>query len=155
MTEENIDSTAMALEFYESTRALILAVRSLQTQVKGPLTSSQLAVISPLQNGHAMSIGDLASTAGVTQPNVSRMIPALEARGLLQRATNAGVTSITITQQGREEVEETRRQLLNLHQLAIAKFSQQRQLRIMEALNELSQAIIDSSENPNATNNQP
>lgn len=153
MTKEDIDPAAMALEFYESTRTLILAVRSLQTQLKGALTSSQLAIISPLQNGPAMSIGALASAAGVTQPNVSRMIPTLEARGLLQRTTNAGATSITITQQGSEKVEEARRQLLDLHQKAIANFSQQRQLRIMEALNELSQAIIHSTENSSTTNN--
>jgi len=69
------------------------------------LTLSQYALLEPLTERHAARVQELAADAGIAAPTATRILDALERRGIVQRARSSedrrGVT-VTLTQAGRE-----------------------------------------------------
>jgi len=69
------------------------------------LTLSQYALLAPLTERHAARVRELAADAGITAPTATRILDALERRGIVRRTRSSedrrGVT-VTLTQAGRE-----------------------------------------------------
>jgi DNA-binding MarR family transcriptional regulator len=71
------------------------------------LTLSQYALLSPLTDRTAARVRELAADAGITAPTATRILDALERRGLVRRERSRedrrGVT-VTLTDAGRESL---------------------------------------------------
>jgi len=101
-------ATGGADEFLEAFEVLTQAIRRARGAVpqdRDLLTFSQLALLTPLSGGHGSRVSDLAVDAGISPSTATRILDALERRGIVQRARSAedrrGVT-ITLTGLGRD-----------------------------------------------------
>jgi DNA-binding MarR family transcriptional regulator len=69
------------------------------------LTLSQFALLEVLSTREQARVADLAAEAGVTPPTVTRILDALERRGVIRReraAADRRAVSVTLTDSGRE-----------------------------------------------------
>jgi DNA-binding MarR family transcriptional regulator len=76
------------------------------------LSDTQLAALATLEKHTAMTPGELAEHEKVQPPSMTRVIAALEGRGLMRRMphpTDRRQVVLTITDQGREVVRQVRR----------------------------------------------
>jgi DNA-binding MarR family transcriptional regulator len=76
------------------------------------LSDTQLAALAALERHTAMTPGELAEHEKVQPPSMTRVIAALQDRGLVTRAphpTDGRQVRLTVTDQGRELVQQTRR----------------------------------------------
>jgi DNA-binding MarR family transcriptional regulator len=71
----------------------------------GDLTLSQYALLAPLINRSGARVRELATDAGITAPTATRILDALERRGIVRRTRSAedrrGVT-VTLTDDGQQ-----------------------------------------------------
>jgi DNA-binding MarR family transcriptional regulator len=86
-----------------------------ERQTKGlepDLSDTQLAALAALERHSAMTPGELADHEKVQPPSMTRVITALEERGLVMRAPHASdrrQVVLTVTERGREVVQQSRR----------------------------------------------
>ena len=76
------------------------------------LSDTQLAALAALERHTAMTPGELAEHEKVQPPSMTRVIAALQERGLVTRAphpTDGRQVKLTVTVQGRELVQQSRR----------------------------------------------
>jgi DNA-binding MarR family transcriptional regulator len=76
------------------------------------LSDTQLAALAALERHTAMTPGELAEHEKVQPPSMTRVIAALQERGLVTRAphpTDGRQVKLTVTEQGRELVQQSRR----------------------------------------------
>jgi DNA-binding MarR family transcriptional regulator len=76
------------------------------------LSDTQLAALAALERHDAMTPGELAEYEKVQPPSMTRVIAALLERGLVTRAphpTDGRQVRLTVTDQGRELVQQSRR----------------------------------------------
>jgi DNA-binding MarR family transcriptional regulator len=76
------------------------------------LSDTQLAALAALERHTAMSPGELAEHEKVQPPSMTRVIAALEERGLVTRqahATDRRQVVLTVTDHGRSVVQQSRR----------------------------------------------
>lgn len=76
------------------------------------LSDTQLAALAALERHSAMTPGELADHEKVQPPSMTRVITALEERGLVMRAphaTDRRQVVLTVTEYGREVVQQSRR----------------------------------------------
>jgi DNA-binding MarR family transcriptional regulator len=76
------------------------------------LSDTQLAALAALERHTAMTPGELAEHEKVQPPSMTRVIAALQERGLVTRAphpTDGRQVKLTVTAQGRELVQQSRR----------------------------------------------
>jgi DNA-binding MarR family transcriptional regulator len=76
------------------------------------LSDTQLAALGALESHGVMTPGELAEHEKVQPPSMTRVIAALEERGLVVRAPHASdrrQVVLTVTDQGREVVRQSRR----------------------------------------------
>ena len=76
------------------------------------LSDTQLAALAALERHTAMSPGELAEHEKVQPPSMTRVITALEERGLVTRqahATDRRQVVLTVTDHGRSVVQQSRR----------------------------------------------
>jgi DNA-binding MarR family transcriptional regulator len=76
------------------------------------LSDTQLAALAALERHDAMTPGELAEHEKVQPPSMTRVIAALLERGLVTRAphpTDGRQVRLTVTDQGRELVQQSRR----------------------------------------------
>jgi DNA-binding MarR family transcriptional regulator len=76
------------------------------------LSDTQLAALAALERHAAMTPGELAEHEKVQPPSMTRVIAALQERGLVTRAphpTDGRQVKLTVTEQGRELVQQSRR----------------------------------------------
>ncbi|HEX3487929.1 MAG TPA: MarR family transcriptional regulator [Streptosporangiaceae bacterium] len=76
------------------------------------LSDTQLAALAALERHTAMTPGELAEHEKVQPPSMTRVIAALQERGLVTRAphpTDGRQVKLTATDQGRELVQQSRR----------------------------------------------
>jgi DNA-binding MarR family transcriptional regulator len=76
------------------------------------LSDTQLAALAALERHTAMTPGELAEHEKVQPPSMTRVIAALQVRGLVTRAphpTDGRQVKLTVTEQGRELVQQSRR----------------------------------------------
>jgi DNA-binding MarR family transcriptional regulator len=101
-------TTGGADEFLGAFEVLTQAIRRARGAVpqdRDLLTISQLALLTPLSGGHPSRVSDLAGEAGISPSTATRILDALERRGIVDRARSPedrrGVT-ITLTGLGRD-----------------------------------------------------
>jgi DNA-binding MarR family transcriptional regulator len=76
------------------------------------LSDTQLATLAALEKHNAMTPGELAEREKVQPPSITRVIAALEERGLIQRMqhpTDRRQVVLTVTDQGRDVVRKVRK----------------------------------------------
>ena len=92
--------------------AVMRLARRLRQQAPEGVTPSQLAVLSTLDRGGAMSLGRLAAAERVTPPSLTRIVDALEERGLIERRADEDDrrrSSVGLTRAGNRFVQQSRK----------------------------------------------
>jgi DNA-binding MarR family transcriptional regulator len=103
---------ASALRISVSRLARRLRAERLARGVGLELSDTQLAALAALERHEAMTPGELAEHEKVQPPSMTRVIAALEERGLVTRAphpTDRRQVMLTATDQGKELVRQSRR----------------------------------------------
>src|SRR5580693_7943837 len=103
---------ASALRISVSRLARRLRAERLTKGLEPGLSDTQLAALAALERHTAMTPGELAEHEKVQPPSMTRVIAALQERGLVTRAphpTDGRQVKLTVTQQGRELVQQSRR----------------------------------------------
>jgi DNA-binding MarR family transcriptional regulator len=103
---------ASALRISVSRLARRLRAERLARGVGLELSDTQLAALAALERHEAMTPGELAEHEKVQPPSMTRVIAALEERGLVMRAphpTDRRQVMLTATDQGNELVHQSRR----------------------------------------------
>jgi DNA-binding MarR family transcriptional regulator len=83
--------------------ALLRVVRQIRARYTGDVTPSQIAVLTSLFRHGPSSIGQIAEYEQVQPPSASRIVSALEERGLVTRSAghpDRRCTTITLSPQG-------------------------------------------------------
>ncbi|HYK27759.1 MAG TPA: MarR family transcriptional regulator [Streptosporangiaceae bacterium] len=102
---------ATALRISVSRLARRLRAERLTKGLEPGLSETQLAALAALERHSAMTPGELADHEKVQPPSMTRVIAALEERGLVMRAphaTDRRQVVLTVTEQGRAVVQELR-----------------------------------------------
>ncbi len=103
---------ATALRISVSRLARRLRAERLAKGLEPGLSDTQLAALAALERHTAMSPGELADHEKVQPPSMTRVITALEERGLVTReahATDRRQVVLTVTDHGRTVVQQSRR----------------------------------------------
>jgi DNA-binding MarR family transcriptional regulator len=103
---------ATALRISVSRLARRMRAERLASGLEPGLADTQLAALAALESHGVMTPGELAEHEKVQPPSMTRVIAALEERGLVIRAPHASdrrQVVLTVTDQGREVVRQSRR----------------------------------------------
>jgi DNA-binding MarR family transcriptional regulator len=103
---------ATALRISVSRLARRLRAERMAKGLEPGLSDTQLAALSALERHGAMTPGELADHEKVQPPSMTRVITALEERGLVMRAphpTDRRQVVLTATEQGNAVVQQSRR----------------------------------------------
>ena len=103
---------AAALRISVSRLARRLRAERLAKGLEPGLSDTQLAALAALERHTAMTPGELAEHEKVQPPSMTRVITALEERGLVTRqahATDRRQVVLTVTEHGRVVVQQARR----------------------------------------------
>jgi DNA-binding MarR family transcriptional regulator len=103
---------ATALRISVSRLARRLRAERLAKGLEPGLSDTQLAALASLERHSAMTPGELADHEKVQPPSMTRVIAALEELGLVMRAphaTDRRQVVLTVTDRGREVVQQSRR----------------------------------------------
>jgi DNA-binding MarR family transcriptional regulator len=103
---------ATALRISVSRLARRLRAERLAKGLEPGLSDTQLAALAALERHTAMTPGELAEHEKVQPPSMTRVITALEERGLVMRqahATDRRQVVLTVTDHGRSVVQQARR----------------------------------------------
>ena len=103
---------ATALRISVSRLARRLRAERLAKGLEPGLSDTQLAALAALERHTAMTPGELADHEKVQPPSMTRVITALEERGLVTReahATDRRQVVLTVTEHGRTVVQQSRR----------------------------------------------
>jgi len=103
---------ATALRISVSRLARRLRAERLTKGLEPGLSDTQLAALAALERHSAMTPGELADHEKVQPPSMTRVITALEEGGLVMRAphaTDRRQVLLTVTERGREVVQQSRR----------------------------------------------
>jgi DNA-binding MarR family transcriptional regulator len=103
---------ATALRISVSRLARRLRAERLAKGLEPGLSDTQLAALAALERHSAMTPGELADHEKVQPPSMTRVITVLEERGLVMRAphaTDRRQVVLTVTEHGREVVQQSRR----------------------------------------------
>jgi DNA-binding MarR family transcriptional regulator len=103
---------ATALRISVSRLARRLRAERLTKGLEPGLSDTQLAALAALERHSVMTPGELAEHEKVQPPSMTRVIAALEERGLVMRAphaTDRRQVVLTVTEQGQEVVQQSRR----------------------------------------------
>jgi DNA-binding MarR family transcriptional regulator len=117
-------------EFARSFKAAMAAVRRLrgrETHRPGELSYAQYGLLFSLAAGGALSAGELALAADVSPASATQMLDAMERAGLVARVRSGDdrrVVLTSLTERGREVVEERRLLFEPRWRAALAEFSE-------------------------------
>jgi DNA-binding MarR family transcriptional regulator len=111
-TETRSDSE----QFSAAWVSFLAAIRRARARVSTalPISLSQYHLLLPLLESTALSVGELAASAGVTAPTATRGLDALEREGLVTRNTAPGdrrSVVVALTPEGRRMMLAERRRL--------------------------------------------
>src|ERR1700735_2718729 len=104
-------ATALRISIARLARRLRVE-RTAQGTPESELSDTQFAALSVLERHTGMTPGELAEHEKVQPPSMTRVIAALEERGLVMRAPHASdrrQVVLTVTDQGKEVVRQSRR----------------------------------------------
>jgi DNA-binding MarR family transcriptional regulator len=125
-------------------RSALAATRS----GSGQLSDSQLAIVTPLAEYGAMSVGHLAERAGVAQPTVTRALKQLAAAGIVTRERGPAddrTVLVALTPEGALAWRAAVEQMRAFQRLALEHIAPPRRAALVAALRELAQAIEQTS----------
>jgi DNA-binding MarR family transcriptional regulator len=113
-TSQTRSDAGLATELRISVARLARRLRAerIARGVATDLSDTQLAALAALERHSAMSPGELAEHEKVQPPSMTRVIAALQERGLVTRAphpTDGRQVKLTVTEQGRELVQQSRK----------------------------------------------
>ena len=117
-------------QFAQSFKAAMAAVRRLrgrETHRPGELSYAQYGLLFSLAAGGALSAGELALAADISPASATQMLDAMERAGLVARVRSGDdrrVVLTSLTQRGREVVEERRLLFEPRWRAALAEFSE-------------------------------
>jgi MarR family transcriptional regulator, organic hydroperoxide resistance regulator len=105
-----VDMAAQATEdeFLAGFDSLVQAIRRARgvgAQAGRSLTLSQFALIQPLGTHQQRRVNELAADAGITASTATRILDALQRRGIVRRrrsSSDGRVVTVTLTPEGRE-----------------------------------------------------
>jgi DNA-binding MarR family transcriptional regulator len=103
---------ATALRISVSRLARRMRAQRLASGLEPGLSDTQLAALSALERHGMMTPGELAEHEKVQPPSMTRVVAALEERGLVVRAPHASdrrQVVLTVTEQGKDVVRQSRR----------------------------------------------
>jgi len=113
-----------------ATNDLYLAMRRSRSVIgqtsQTTVTIAQLALLEPLSDDNAMTVGSLAEAGGVAGPTATRMLKQLERAQVVQRCRNAAderQVLVRLTPQGISIVSSARAELRRQQVDALSKFS--------------------------------
>jgi DNA-binding MarR family transcriptional regulator len=91
--------------------AVLRLSRRLRQEAAGDVTPSQLSALSVLSARGELTLGELASIERIAPPSMTRIAARLEARGLLERrsdATDRRIARVAVSKEGYKFLDETR-----------------------------------------------
>lgn len=136
---------------HSSTTELRLSIMSLARRVRaqraeGEVTDGQRSVLFALHDEGSHSLGSLSERERVTPPSMNRTVGALVERGYVTRETSpedARRISITLTDEGRAFVRETKRRRDAWFSTRLAKLTPE-QRQILEQAAPILRELADS-----------
>lgn len=136
-------------ELAEAADRLFLSMRRARGNpaATGGLSLAQLTLLDPLLEVEAISVSELASAAGVSPPNATRMIQQLENKGFVVRersATDERKVLVHLTDTGAQLLERLRAYRRATQAEALAAFTAEERVHLARQLLRLAD-IIDGS----------
>jgi MarR family transcriptional regulator, organic hydroperoxide resistance regulator len=148
LTDREVDAFTRACNqvyaLMHRNRSALAAARS----GSGQLSDSQLAIVTPLTEHGAMSVGQLAERAGVAQPTVTRAIKQLAGAGIVTRERGPAddrTVLVALTPAGTLAWRAAVEQMRAFQRLALEHIAPARRATVVAALEELAQAIDQTS----------
>jgi len=120
--------------------------RQLRQQSVGDLTLSQWSALVTVEQHGPLRIGDIADREQVSAPTATRLVASLEARGLLDRETDATdrrSSNVSITDSGRGQLEWARQAGTAKLAQRLSTLADQDVQRLLEVLPMLEQLAAD------------
>jgi DNA-binding MarR family transcriptional regulator len=148
LTDREVDAFTRACNqvyaLMHRNRSALAAARS----GSGQLSDSQLAIVTPLTEHGTMSVGQLAERAGVAQPTVTRAIKQLAGAGIVTRERGPAddrTVLVALTPTGTLAWRAAVEQMRAFQRLALEHIAPARRATVVAALEELAQAIDQTS----------
>lgn len=149
----SVTPQAAALDEVEIAARLRLSAtrlaRRLRQEADTGFTPSQLSALATIHNHGPLTLGALAEHERVAPPSITKVVTKLEADGLVARspdATDGRVIRVSVTDAGRELVEETRRRKTTWLAGRIRDLAPHEQARLADALDVLD--LLIAAEEP-------
>jgi len=120
--------------------------RQMRQQSVGDLTLSQWSALVTVEQHGPLRIGDIADREQVSAPTATRLVASLEARGLLDRETDATdrrSSNVSITDSGRGQLEWARQAGTAKLAQRLSTLADQDVQRLLEVLPMLEQLAAD------------
>jgi DNA-binding MarR family transcriptional regulator len=135
------------LELAARMRATIVPLaRALRQQSGGRLTATQVSVLGSILRHGPLGHSALATREQLSPPMVTKVVGALEAEGLVDRApdpTDARVSLVSISDDGRAWVHESRRRRDEWLAERLAGLSPDKRDLVSSALDALDRVLVD------------
>jgi DNA-binding MarR family transcriptional regulator len=126
---------------FKRVMAAVRRLRGRETQRPGALSNAQYGLLFSLAGGSAMSARELADAAALTAATTTQMLESLEAHGLVSRLRSERdkrIVLTTLTERGRQVVEEHRARVEPRWRAALSEFSDQELLTAAAVLDRLA-----------------
>jgi DNA-binding MarR family transcriptional regulator len=127
---------------FKSAMAAVRRLRGRETHQPGALSNAQYGLLFSLADGREMSARDLAEAAALAPATVTQMLEGLESHGLVKRLRSEEdkrVVLTTLTERGRQVVEEHRARVEPRWRASLAEFSPQELATAAAVLKRLAQ----------------
>lgn len=131
--------------------AILRLSRRLRQEASGEVTPSQLSALTVLASQGELTLGELAAIERIAPPSMTRIAARLEARGLLERRSDASdrrVARVAVSKAGQELLDETRNRRDAYLSTRLASFSAEDR-DVLDRVIPLLQSL--ASEGPDST----
>ncbi|AWT57586.1 MarR family winged helix-turn-helix transcriptional regulator [Mycolicibacterium smegmatis] len=139
-------------ELAEAADRLFLSMRRARGNptATGGLSLAQLSLLDPLLATESLPVSELASAAGVSAPNATRMIQQLETKGFVLRERSAAderKVLVRLTDTGAQLLTRLRANRRATQSKALAAFTEEERIHLARQLQRLAD-IIDAGVGP-------
>ncbi len=147
--QARVDPLAEFAQAFKAARAALRRLRSRETRRPGELSDAQYGLLFGLCERSEQSTSELAYAAEVSQASATEMLEGLETAGLVVRARSARdrrVVLTSLTDRGRQLVEQRRAEFEPRWRAALAEFSEEELLvaaRVLDRVRELFDHIAE------------
>jgi DNA-binding MarR family transcriptional regulator len=130
----DLDPADLAARFRQS---LMPLVRALRTNVEEGMTPGQMSSLATVAREGPITLGDLAAAERVTPPMATKMVNALEEKGLVERlpcADDKRVVRVDLTPEGRGLLDRSHRRRNHWLTQRFAALSEDERIALAEAV---------------------